>query len=283
MNFINFVKRSHYKRLFKNNVTQVSIEFNSDCNRKCIYCPHSIMQREAALMPDEILTGVLRQLKSIRYNNFICLNIYNEPLLHIDRLFHVIDRIKTYLPDSKISFSTNGDFLNTTVLNNLAEHKLDMLIVSLHSNHWDPAKTYAAYINLCRRLDVPAPELIGNANGLGANFSIKNMHMRIFSMNYAKVGSTRANLLNTVEKHVNTNRNRACRRPRFEFTIFYDGSVYPCCHFFHGHPAIRRFMIGNVTKKNIFTIYGDVINSDFCAVAELRKKDMEPCISCNEV
>lgn len=283
MRFFNIFTRQRYKKIFKKNVTQVSIEFNSDCNRKCHYCPHSLVQRDSILLSDQILEKIFLQLKSINYENFICLNIYNEPLLHADRLFYVLNRVKDCIPRAKVSFSTNGDFLNIEMFNSLVEHKLHNLVISLHHNRWDPIKINESYLNLCRRLDWPVSRLTGGTDYLSTDLLIKDVSIHIFSMNYVKVGSNRANLLDSVEKPMHIHRSRSCRRPRFEFTVYYDGSVYPCCQFFHGHPAVNEFVAGNIVYENMFDIYRNIINGNFCAVAELKKEDAEPCLSCGEM
>ena len=96
---------------FKNNVLKVAFEINSNCNRKCYYCPQSLIDIRPQKMDTEILDKVLIELKHIKYDKNICLNIFNEPLFYYDNLINSIIKIKNSLTDTYLYFSTNGDFL----------------------------------------------------------------------------------------------------------------------------------------------------------------------------
>jgi len=89
----------------------VEIELFSYCNRKCSWCPNKFIDRTHNInMEDEILDKILAALKDIRYDGYISLSRYNEPMSKFGILYSGIQKIKAALPECKIVFNTNGDF-----------------------------------------------------------------------------------------------------------------------------------------------------------------------------
>ncbi|WP_413701362.1 SPASM domain-containing protein [Psychromonas sp. KJ10-10] len=72
-----------------------------------------------------------------------------------------------------------------------------------------------------------------------------------------------------------TMRTNPCVRPIREFSISYDGSVYPCCQFFTDDSESHKYRIGKLEatdsskRINIFDIYASKLMSQW-------RKDLLP-------
>ena len=284
-NYFVHAKTSPDAYYFKQYVKQVAIEFSADCNRRCIYCPQSIVPRNKHFMQGDLLQKIISELKSINYNNDICLNVYNEPMLHFDILLNTMRIITANLPDARITFSTNGDYLTTAKLQILKENGLRFLTISDHQNHteWDAQKGIADIRKICKKAGIIPNDISINENIVQTHTQSDNLEVLIFSRNLIKTGVTRAGSMKAqVYTPKNFRRKAVCHRPRRDFTISYDGSIYPCCQFFHGISDNLPFVAGNAVHESIFSIYNSKIFTMFRNVAEFKIHDMEPCISCTE-
>ena len=60
----------------------VEIEINSQCNRKCKYCPNSISERKhKGDMNFSLFLTIMKQLKEIKFEGRISFHFYGEPFL----------------------------------------------------------------------------------------------------------------------------------------------------------------------------------------------------------
>jgi radical SAM protein with 4Fe4S-binding SPASM domain len=269
---------------FKKNIKQISIEFSSLCNRKCNYCPHSLIDRENANLSDDTLEKILYELSSIKFDKWICLNIYNEPLMDIERLLFVLCKIKEKLPLASISFSTNGDYLTKEIFRELQQFGLSRIDVTIHQKMektWDEEnakKTISSFLN---KLGWEVRDITGNNGFLVCNFDINNTEVHVFARNFIVNGVNRAGVLNSVNSATGYKRNRPCFRPKYDLSISYDGSIYPCCQFFHGLKETQPYIIGNVNTQNIIDIY---FSKPFIIFRKMASTtyDKHPCDTCSE-
>jgi len=274
------------KILFKIAVTQVIIEVSSVCNRRCSYCPHSLLKRPKVCFSEELLDNLLCNLSSINYSGSICLNLYNEPLVYFDDLVSKIMKIKATLPAAKIFFSTNGDYLTAESLRQLKEVGLGSLFVTVHPQNaecWDTEEIKslvakkAALLNLDEGKWAVSPD-----QSVHCDLLLEKMPIQIFSLNFLKVGVNRAGSLTVIEHAQSAKRTRPCTRPLHDFCISYDGSVYPCCQFFHGLDAHRKFIIGNIRDSSIFSLFVAQRMRRFRKMAFPEGAKAKPCDTCTE-
>lgn len=118
--------------LFNKYVNVINIETSAFCNRKCNYCPMSLIERKQDYMDDKLWEKILGELCAIQYKGHIELNLFNEPLLDV----HLIDKmkeIKKKLPDVLIKFDSNGDYLKRNVLDDLIDVGLGAMIITRHA------------------------------------------------------------------------------------------------------------------------------------------------------
>lgn len=111
----------------------VEVEINSNCNRKCSYCPNHNHQRpEQGEMSMELFKCLLGQLDSdFNYNGCMHYHFFGEPLLN-KKLTEYICLTKKILPDTIRRIFTNGDQINTKIIDDLIESGINEIIVTQH-------------------------------------------------------------------------------------------------------------------------------------------------------
>jgi GTP 3',8-cyclase len=125
-------RRATRMNLLKN-IKSINIETIDYCNRKCDWCPNK--DRETSpdnLMSWETINRLLRQLMEYQYTGGIHLFLNGEPTLDV-RLPLIVRATKKYLSESYIRIVTNGDRLDSGIVEILFGVGLD----SIHMNHYD--------------------------------------------------------------------------------------------------------------------------------------------------
>ncbi len=276
------------RALFKRFVHNVIIEASSHCNRKCGYCPVATSDRyhsNVDIAPD-VYDGVLQQLASIDYDERVCLNLYNEPMSQLAQLMDKIRRTRAALPKSHIYFSTNGDYLNRETLEGLHEAGLTSLIITVHMPHskpYDDNYILSRFIELgirCRsRIKIKAVDLKSHVYG---DMLFKRMPIEVFAVNYYEKGYNRADSVQGVNSRFV--RKAPCIRPFADFTIAYDGNVFPCCQFFPDSETSKRSAVGSLAHvTDIFAIYASKSLADWRRSLFTRGKKASPCDTCGEL
>lgn len=112
----------------------VYFELSNMCNLVKVHkrCPLSL-EKEIIVLPSKIVLETLCVLKKFNYSGTIAFHNYNEPLID-PRLFKFIESARQLCPKSNIYFSTNGIFLNQTMLDELIESGLTDIHVSTYSD-----------------------------------------------------------------------------------------------------------------------------------------------------
>ena len=112
---------------------RVSFELSNICNNALFHrkCPLN-NKHDISIMPKEIVVRVLEVLKKYDFSGMISFHNYNEPGID-PRLISFIEMTKKYCPNSKIYFSTNGFYLNQSLLEEYEEAGVDSLHISAYS------------------------------------------------------------------------------------------------------------------------------------------------------
>ena len=115
--------------------TSIKIQTAQACNRRCGFCPKSVMDANDQRMDDSLFELVLQQLRAMDYSGRVTPFLQNEPLLD-QRMPGFIRHIKQLLPKAYISLSTNGDRLvDVTLRKALAGCGLDSLLINCYGSH----------------------------------------------------------------------------------------------------------------------------------------------------
>lgn len=243
--------------LFKKSVEIVNLELSYMCNRKCDYCPVKDSDRQSTqqLMNGEIFASIINSLAAIRYENRISLNLYNEPLLDTS-LEEKIKKIRCDLPYSHISFNSNGDNLSRERLLSLGQAGLNYICVTFHP----PPDVLETKKSLKKRLEgfLQRNEVRRDALLLAEEDRVEFIKdgVRVLCRwpNWRADGTSRAGVLKH-HQSMSAVRVQPCLKPFRELTVFYDGSVQPCCEAFHDR-EINLCEIGRVGPSvSIFDVY----------------------------
>lgn len=121
------------RKLFQSYVHNITLELFDYCNRQCPYCPVSLIDRRSKiqLMSDGHFSKIVADLREIDFAGSVCLNLFNEPLAH-ERTFTAISQLSDALPNARIWFNSNGDYLSRKVLERLQAAGLKRIVVTLH-------------------------------------------------------------------------------------------------------------------------------------------------------
>jgi len=117
----------------RNLFTVVEVEVNSLCNRKCSYCPVSILPKPSVLryMSKDVFNRLIIELKKIEFSGRFSYQFYNEPLLRRD-LENLVQQVSIELPDTYQVLYTNGDLLSEERYKGLKETGIAHFIVTRH-------------------------------------------------------------------------------------------------------------------------------------------------------
>lgn len=115
-------------------IKYAEIEVNSKCNRKCDYCPVSVLPspKVPLYMDDVVFNRIIEELVRIKYSGVFSYHFYNEPLLRNDLEEMVILASSKLLNTFQVIY-TNGDALSDERYKNLIRAGIDYFIVTRHS------------------------------------------------------------------------------------------------------------------------------------------------------
>jgi 2-deoxy-scyllo-inosamine dehydrogenase (SAM-dependent) len=114
--------------------TMVEVEINSHCNRKCIYCPNSLVKQQVPKwMDDGVYERILGELVRVNFSGRLSYHFYGEPLLH-PRLDTIVERTSTALPKVRQVLYTNGDFLTEDRYSRLRNLGIAHFVVTSHDS-----------------------------------------------------------------------------------------------------------------------------------------------------
>lgn len=183
------------KRLFAKFVGIINLETNSYCNRKCHYCPMSLVNRGVnTQMNERVFDKILQDLAQINFASSISLNLYNEPLSD-KNLLSKIKTIKAKLPKAFLRFNSNGDFLTPSLLKELENAGLNYLNITLHTKAANSYSDEASLVNLdkfYKRLGIAKPEFSITPK-VAVNSSVKfgDLTLAVNTSNYDVYGTDR--------------------------------------------------------------------------------------------
>ncbi len=275
--------------LFKRSVTNVVVEISSFCNRKCNYCPVSQVERsrDNKLLPDQIFDRIVTDLASIDYEHSVCLNLYNEPTSDRELLLKRVSILRKKVPKCRIYFSTNGDYLNRGYLRELVDAGLSELYVTLHAPRGASYSDgyvvgrfseFAARMGKQIKVDTVLPQQ--TMQGTMNLFGIK---IHVFATNYDLYGSDRAGSIQSLSARA-PKRTAPCDRPFNDFTVSYDGTVFPCCQMFADNDLHKeRYRIGNLADySSLFQAYASRELAGWRRSLLRFGPKASPCDTCSE-
>lgn len=274
------------RRLFAASVSTVAIELTEHCNRRCSYCPVSIVPRlKNRTLPTPAFERILTDLKSIEFEKSICLNVFNEPTSDRETLLTALEQIREALPKAEIYFSTNGDYLTREYLDALFAAGLSRLTVSIHTppgDKYNDEDTISRLISFGVRIgaNIDIDRFSSNMYVFG-RLKVKNYVVNVFTENFEKMGTDRAGTMTNIE--VPKERDAPCFRPFETMTVTFDGSMFPCCQFYPDLPEMKKYSIGSVGDyPTIFDAYCSEAMAAWRRTLFTYGPKASPCNTCME-
>lgn len=249
------------KNIFKENVKLVEIGISSFCNRKCWFCPNSIVDRfsQNIELDENLFIKILEELKEIDYSNSLYLHRYNEPLYNKWLLLKRIRQAREYLPKAIISINTNGDYLTLDYLNDLNEVGVNMMYISYYYNGNDKNIEFdleniikPGMLKLINKLGIEYSEYIKNDNEYYVFMKYKSLNIEYKVSNYGKIGIDRGGVIEDVNIEERTSQ---CFLPNMQVSIDYDGTYSMCCNIRSDIEEHKDYIIGNIKDNTIFELF----------------------------
>jgi len=274
------------KQLFKRYVNNVILELFDYCNRQCNYCPVALVDRMSDInrTSPKHFRQIIEDLEEIDFDNHICLNLFNEPMAD-PFLFTAIEQLKEAVPKASIWFNSNGDYANAEVLDRLADAGLKRLVVTLHvgkTKAYDDLQQLSRFTQFAARAGVVLSfERYKPGHAIVAARRHRGIVIRVKSANYAVMGENRAGLMKDIP--VEAFRHAPCNRPFQDFTISWNGNVYPCCMFFSDLAEHDPYLVGNIGEvDSIYQLYASSLMASFRADLFGYGPKRNPCDTCTE-
>ncbi|MEI0592503.1 radical SAM protein [Brachyspira pilosicoli] len=251
------------KNIFKENVKLVEIGISSFCNRKCWFCPNSIVDRfsKNVELDEDLFIKILKELQEIDYSNSLYLHRYNEPLYNKDLLLKRIKQAREYLPKSVIKIVSNGDYLTREYLKELEECGVNELYLSYYYNgnnkyiEFDLENVIKpGMLKLINKLGIEYSEYIKNDNEYYIFMKYKNLNIEYKSLNMEKMGNDRGGVIEDVNIE---ERTAQCFLPNMQISIDYDGAYSMCCNIRSDVEEHKDYIIGNIRDNTIFELFAN--------------------------
>jgi radical SAM protein with 4Fe4S-binding SPASM domain len=279
---------SEARRLFAETVTNVIVEISRYCNRQCSYCPVSKVDRitERGGLPGSMYAKILDDLAQISYAGSLCLNLYNEPMADRPLLLDRIREARAKLPACRIYFSTNGDFLSRDYVKAMVQAGLSELYVTIHmpkGGAYDDAYAISRFTELSKRLGKSTRiHQVAAGSTIQGKITLFSLPINVFSMNYQVYGTDRAGSVQSLTNET-FQRQSPCSRPFQDFTVSYEGTIFPCCQMFVDDERHREnYAIGKVIDfPNIFEAYASKAMANWRADLLRFSPKKSPCDTCN--
>lgn len=287
-NVLEFLVRGSYehnRNVCKKNLKFIEIETFSKCNRQCWFCPNKIIDRHSknVVMPEKLYLKILTELNDIDYSGTISFSRYNEPL--IDRLIlKRISQAKEYCPNAYLRANSNGDFLNRTYLDELAQAGLQELEVQCYFNQNESVtresfmnrlEEYASFIGVERYtlLETPFDRYM-------ALFDYDGLRLTYSALNMGIVANNRGEILDNLGEY---HRTCNCMIPFKNLYVDYNGKYMMCCNVRSDEPRHSAYIVGDASTDSVMDVFmGEKI-------IEVRKKVgiidriESPCSSCKYI
>jgi len=131
---IYFIANKKANNFKKNKQLGFAIEVSSLCNARCFFCPNRFMKRPKGIMSDMVFDAIVRKIRTEGIKpTFFNLTGTGEPLID-KNLFTKIKILKKEFPNSYIFFPTNLSLANKSIIDQIVDSKLDLIVVSLNAS-----------------------------------------------------------------------------------------------------------------------------------------------------
>lgn len=272
--------------LFRRSVSMVEIEVFSYCNRRCWFCPNSVIDRQSTTeyMTEPLYLRILDQLRDADYRQMISYSRYNEPLA--DRIIlRRIEQAKERLPQAILHTNTNGDYLTLRYLAELADAGLRSLNIQIYlanDDRYDHERMRTKLLRTVDHLQLDA-SIVRDEPGvwLEAVAERSGIRMRVYARNFELNGCSRGD---SVPIQLAYRRTSPCLSPFHHVYIDFNGKVMPCCNLRSDVPGHANAVVDDLnTANDLFLVYaGETLASWRRSLIGYDRKAGH-CATCNFV
>lgn len=269
-------------------IKNLELEFHSQCNRKCEWCPNKDIDRTFYKELDEdVFLKLLNDLKINKFNLYrnatVYIARYHEPLINIGLLNKRIKQIKKFFPYINIVVKTNGDFVEKLDLKDFYATRLNIMDYDcLGAEKVKKKISEAGFKNIkynkknkqilskskygttaLYRVDWPKHALLENRGGLLSQEEV--IHNRT-KLKWRKNREERTEI---------------CTEPLDSIYIDYNGSVMPCAHTRSDADSHKELILGNLYKSDIDDIYKSSRTKKILAKFSNKNSMPQACNNCH--
>ena len=214
------------EELFRN----VEIEINTDCNRKCSYCPnskHKSIKKKS--MKKEMFERIMNELCKVSFTGRISYHFYNEPLL-CENIVYFVAQAKEKLPKCNQVLYSNGDRLDKPLFVKLLKSGVDLFVITNHNKigELELHPFHKVYYSLSEEEKKHV------------------VYLTEKDLNLTNRGGTLTNL------GINEKSNMPCYMMKSLIVIDVDGNVICCFEDYY-----KKMIVGNIEKSSLLDIWND--------------------------
>lgn len=260
------------REIFRQNVSHVYIEPFSYCNRRCYFCPNVDEKRlgKNTYLDFDLICRIFEDLKTIDYAGGLSFHGFNEPLSD-EAIYPILKAAATTLPQVGISLTTNGDYLNSRILDTLANSNVVYIKLSLYGpnhGHFDGHEMRKSLEKLSQRTETEIADYVLEENLVRRCLSARLVHPKImievFGVDYGDTGFDRGGSVPFRLQDERKLRVRPCFAPVTEFHVDYLGNVKPCCNLTPDREEHKPYALSNLHDgRSIFEHYFGLEASKF--------------------
>ena len=261
------------KEIFKQRLKLIEIETFSYCNRRCWFCPNSVIDRmsENNVMPEDVYLDLISQLQEIDYCGELTYSRYNEPLSQRELIVKRIKQAREILPNAILRTNTNGDYITRDYIEELCDAGLNQLWIQQYLSNkekYDHEKMRNRAEKKIDKLGLPA-KIITDIDGykLEYDLSYRGMIIHIRSRNFEIDGSSRGETVPIASEYTRTQK---CLQVHNNMYIDYNGSVMVCCALRSDAPGQESGIMGHISDAKLWDIF---MNEKYKPWREHHKED----------
>lgn len=249
-------------QLFTSLVNYVEFEPHAYCNRSCVFCPNSTLDRKTnrQVFDRALHRKVLKELAGIDYSGTVAYSRYSEPLAR-EEIFDYIAEARGLLPHAYLKIITNGDYLDHERLQRLQSSGLNYLAVSIYLPEgvaWSPQAALGQIEKFSKRIGMDFQMRRKTRTRVFVDYmknpSAMRMDARCHDFGPGKQGFDRGMSVAWLSPSSFV-RKDPCLFVFRNFTMDFNGNVMPCCNLRSDYSQHAPYVLGNVARETVFDIF----------------------------
>ena len=279
--------RNTIKDIVKKNLRLIEIEIASFCNRKCWFCPNSIVDRHSTSIecPESTYLRILENLHEISYSGTLNFHRFNEPLANKALILKRVKQARDMLPHANLGIFTNGDYLDREYLDSRRDVGINFMIMSYYfdkNKDFDVEHIIKPAINkMANKLHLQYHERENTSAQYAVTFIYDGIDIMYRAWNPKIVASDRGGSIQDQIIMRTKKRDFGCFYPWRDMYIDYNGLVMPCCNMRSDIAEHKDFILGDVKSSDLFALF---MNENFIKMRQYLTPNTVkhgPCAYCH--